>query len=322
MSRLKVAVLRGGASYAYDASLATGGNILANLDEERYQPLDILVTKDGEWHHRGLPTSAARVGRLADVVVNGLHGSYGEDGRVQKVLDALGVPYTGSSAVPSAVAMHKAVAKNYLRAHGVKTPLHATIAVTHDLDRRILEIFRSFPQPSVVKPVTANLSVGVAVAHTFEEFDRGVRDAFRYAPTVLVEEYVRGKEVTCGVIDDFRGKDTYALFPTEVVPPPGKRFFDYEAKRGGTAERLCPGRLSRAEKETIQELARLAHRVLGLRHYSRSDFVVSPRGIYFLEINTLPELSPDALVPQALAAGGATLPEFLDHIINLAVRER
>ncbi len=322
MSRLRVAVLRGGPSSEYDVSLATGRSVLTHLDEDRYQPLDVLITRDGVWHFRGMPVEPERVARQADVVVNALHGSYGEDGGVQRVLESLRIPYTGSRAVPSAAAMHKAVAKEYLRAHGVKTPRHVVFPVSHDLNQRVVELFRNFPQPSVIKPVNAGSSVGVTVARTFAEFENGIVHGFQFSPTLLIEEYIVGREATCGVVDQFRGEDTYALFPIEIVPPRENAFFDYHAKYSGASDEICPGRFSASEKKEIQDLALLAHQSLGLRHYSRSDFIVSPRGVYFLEVNTLPGLTEQSLVPKALAAHGVSLPEFLDHVINLAVAER
>ncbi len=322
MSRLRVAVLRGGPSSEYDVSLATGQSVLKHLNEERYQPLDVLITRDGIWHLRGMPIEPERVVRQADVVFNALHGSYGEDGGVQKVLESLRIPYTGSRAVPSAAAMHKAIAKGYLRAHGVKTPQHVVFPVSHDLNQRIVDLFRNFPQPSVIKPVNAGSSVGVTVAHTFTEFENGIVHGFQFSPTLLIEEYIAGREATCGVVDQFRGEDVYALFPIEIVPPRENAFFDYHAKYSGASDEICPGRFTASEKKEIQRLALLAHQSLGLRHYSRSDFIVSPRGVYFLEVNTLPGLTEQSLVPKALAAHGASLPEFLDHVVSLAVAER
>ncbi len=322
MSRLRVAVLRGGPSSEYDVSLATGRSVLKHLDEERYHALDVLITRDGVWHLRGIPVEPERVARQVDVVVNALHGAYGEDGGVQKVLEALHVPYTGSRALPSAAAMHKAIAKNYLAAHGVQTPRHVVFPVSHDLHERAIELFRSFPQPSVIKPVNAGSSVGVTVARNFAEFENGIVRAFQHAPTLLIEEYIDGREATCGVVDGFRGEDVYALFPIEIVLPEGEGFFDYHAKYSGATDEICPGRFSASEKEEIQRIARLAHQSLGLRHYSRSDFIVSPRGVYFLEVNALPGLTEQSLVPKALAAHGASLPEFLGHVVSLAVSGR
>lgn len=322
MSRLRVVVLRGGPSSEYDVSLATGQSVLKHLNEERYQTLDVLITRDGTWHLRGVPVTPERVARQSDVVFNALHGAYGEDGAVQKILESLHIPYTGSRALPCAAAMHKAVAKYYLNTHGVRSPQHVVFPVSHDMHERIVELFRTFPQPSVIKPINAGSSVGVTIARDFTEFENGVVHAFQFSPTLLIEEYIEGREATCGVVDNFRGEDTYVLFPIEIIPAEGNAFFDYNAKYSGTTDEICPGRFSATEKEEIQRVARLAHQSLGLRHYSRSDFIVSSRGVFFLEVNTLPGLTEQSLIPKALVAGGASLPEFLDHVISLAVAGR
>jgi len=127
---------------------------------------------------------------------------------------------------------------------------------------------------------------------------------------VMIEEYIRGTEATCGVIDGFRGVDRYALLPVEIVSP----------KYPGVSQELCPGRFSDEESKEIQRHAVLAHDALGSRHYSRSDFIISRNGIYALEVNTLPSLTPESLFPKSLEAVGSSLPEFLDHIICLALR--
>ncbi|MBC7836866.1 ATP-grasp domain-containing protein, partial [Acetobacteraceae bacterium] len=135
-----------------------------------------------------------------------------------------------------------------------------------------------------------------------------------------VEEFIKGKEATVGVVDNFRGEKFYALMPVEIVPPPSREFFDYHAKYSGESTERVPGNFTHSEKEELMYLAKRAHETLGLSHYSRSDFIVSKRGIYFLEINTLPGLTGESLLPKALAAGGSKLPEFLDHVITLARR--
>ena len=134
-----------------------------------------------------------------------------------------------------------------------------------------------------------------------------------------MEEYIRGREATCGVVDDFRGHKTYPLLPIEIAPPAGKKFFDYEAKYSGQSTEICPSQFSIEEKRELGELAAAVHKLLGLKHYSRTDFIVSPRGIYILEVNSLPGLTAESLVPKSLAALGVPLPHFLDHVVSLAL---
>jgi len=316
-----VAVLRGGASDEHDVSLKTGTCVLTNLSEDSFRPVDIFIDKSGAWHVRGVPMSPERALASIDVAFNALHGSYGEDGTVQRLLDRLGVPYTGSGALSSALAMNKVLTKEMLSKEGVLTARFKVLSVSPDLDKEILELFRSFPQPSVIKPAHSGSSVGLTLARSFDEFKTGVKKAFQHGSQVLVEEYIKGKEATVGVIDKLRGEESYGLPPVGIVLPQGHDLFDYEAKYSGECIEECPGSFSKTEAEELQRLARLAHRTLGLRHYSRSDFMVTPKGVYFMETNTLPGLTEASLLPKELAAVGVSLPEFLEHVLDLAVQK-
>ncbi len=321
MSKIRVAVLRGGPSSEYEVSLKTGDSVLKNLSPEKYLAQDILIDKTGVWHVRGIPVEPHGVIRQSDVVVNALHGEWGEDGKVQQLLETFGMPYTGSRPLSSALGMHKLRTKQLVASHGVRTPRHSMLNVSDGLERRMVEIFRSFPQPSVIKPVNKGSSVGVTIARDWKSFRSGVSKAFNYSPDILIEEYIRGREATVGVVDKFRGEEFYTLLPIEIVPARDNDFYDYDAKYlSNETGYSIPGNFSAAEKEELMRLAQLVHRTLGLRHYSRSDFIVSPRGIYFLEVNTLPGLMDHSLIPKSMEAVGSSLPELLDHIIVLAMQ--
>jgi D-alanine-D-alanine ligase len=320
--KLHVGVLRGGPSGEYDVSLKSGAHVLKNLSDDRYVPHDIFIDREGQWHYRGLPTTPDKILGQIDVVFNALHGEYGEDGTVQKVLERFAVPFTGSDAFSSAIGMNKILTKGELQELGIRMPQHLTLELSDEnLEDKIYDIFRIFPQPSVIKPAAAGSSIGVVIARSFEEFVEAISQAFAYSPRIIIEEYIRGREATCGVLDRFRGDDHYTLLPVEIVPVEGKLFYDYDAKYGGGSIDYCPGNFSEDEKQELQEAARAVHQSLGLRHYSRSDFIVSPRGIYFLEVNTLPGLMQESTVAKSLDAVGCPFPEFLDHVINLALEK-
>ena len=322
MDRIRVGVLRGGPSREYEVSLKTGSAVLSNLPEDKYDARDILLTKDGTWHYRGLPAEPKKVFLNVDVIFNALHGEYGEDGRLQRLLSHFNVPYTGSRSFQSAVCMNKARTKEGLLDIDVQTAKHVILDVSEDIEKKKMELFRSFPQPCVIKPLSGGSSVGVTIAKDHSSFDEGIRRAFEHNPRVLIEEYIAGKEATCGVVENFRDRDVYSLFPIEIIPDSSQPFFDYEAKYQGKSKELCPGNFSREESSELQRLAREIHKTLNLRHYSRSDFIISEKGIYFLEVNTLPGLDPICLIPKSLEAIGSSLPEFLDHVITLAIEER
>ncbi len=321
---ISVAILRGGPSSEHEVSLKTAESVFQNLYRGKYQVRDILIDKDGVWHIAGSARKPEQALRGVDVAFIALHGEYGEDGQVQRILEHLSIPYTGSDVFGSVVAMNKVLAKQRLAKEGIKTPSFTVVReVEEDKDQQILEAFRQVPLPVVIKPASLGSSVGVSLARDFYGFESGIRRALSHAPVALIEEYIPGREATCGVIEGFRGRERYALLPVEIRPPAEKELFDYEAKYSGISQEICPGNFSPQDMTELQRLAVVAHDALGLRHYSRSDFIVTPkRGIYFLEANTLPGLTSESLLPKALRAIGSGLPEFLDHVIELALARR
>lgn len=317
--KIVVGVLRGGPSSEYEVSLKTGASVLQHLNHEKYSPRDIFVDRAGVWHLHGAPATPAEALRGTDVVFNAMHGEYGEDGQVQRVLDQLGMQYTGSGAVASALAFNKHLTKQEIKKLGIKTPRALVVEREGNIDALAHEIFRSFPHPAVIKPAASGSSVGVTIADNFHALEVGLEKAFAISDRALVEEFIRGKEATVGVIDGFRNEKTYVLMPIEIVPPKENAFYDYEAKyvSDNTGYRI-PGHFTDNEKKTLENMARTVHEGLGLSHYSRSDFIVSPRGIYFLEVNTLPGMTSHSLIPKGVEAVGSKFPDFLDHLITLA----
>jgi D-alanine-D-alanine ligase len=294
--------------------------VIRNLPD-KYEPIDIFISTDGTWHIHGMEKTPAQVLPSLDVVFNALHGAYGEDGKVQKILEQFGVPYTGSQSLPSAIAMNKHLTKKSLIPHGIKMAFHKLFHKKEVQEMGYHSLFRLIPNPSIIKPVSAGSSVGVSLVKSFDDLESALHNAFEHDDVIVVEEYIAGTEATCGIIDDYRGEKHYALLPVEIVPHVDNDFFDYDAKYGGGTKELCPGNFSPELTKTIQDYARRAHAELGLRHYSRSDFIVHPkRGVFFLETNTLPGLTPESLLPKSLIAVGSTLPHFLDHVISLARR--
>lgn len=322
--KIRVGVLRGGPSSEYDVSLKTGAAVLQNLPA-RFEPLDIYIDRHGLWHFYGRPTTPEKILSSVDAVWNALHGEYGEDGTVQHLLETFRVPFTGSRRFASAVAMNKALAKEAVVKSGVQTPHYEVIKreETPSVSALAHALHRTFPQPSIIKPAGKGSSLGVRKAADADELAQALDQAFSMTDTVIIEEFIAGREATVGVVEDFRGKRRYALFPIEIVPPAESPFFDYYAKYSGKSQEICPGNFSDEEKAELETLAEQIHGLLGLRHYSRSDFIVHPRrGVYFLEANTLPGLTLESLLPKALAAAGETLPRFLEHVLDLSLRNR
>lgn len=314
-----VGVLRGGPSREYEVSLQTGASMLANLPEERFTARDIYINKNGQWHDRGRPVAPERVLRQVDVILNGLHGEYGEDGEVQKLLERFGTPYTGTDSFGSYLAMHKVMSKVRAKEAGLLTPEFRYVECAGDSEVMANDVIRNFHQPVVVKPVGWGSSVGISIVGGYTPVLAAIQKLFAEgAPSVLVEEYIRGKESAAGVVEGLRGEALYALPPIEIIPPENN-FFSYDAKYSGETREICPGNFSRVATEELQHAAKVMHRALGLRHYSRSDFIVSPRGVYYLETNTLPGLTAGSLMPKALSAIGVKISDFLSHLVNLAL---
>lgn len=318
MQKIRVGVIRGGPSSEYAVSLKTGESVLRNLNKERYDPVDILISTHGDWYMNGVRTDLGTIAGQVDVIWNALHGTFGEDGKVQRLLEAFNIPYTGSGVLPSALGMHKGLAKDRFRKAGLLTPEGDIVESEGDIEETAFHFFRNRHLPVIVKPVSGGSSVATRVARTYEDLVTAIKQASQYGD-VLVEEYIEGAEATCCVIDTNTPGENLVLHPIEIIPPKAKDFFDYDAKYGGETEEICPGRFAPEIQAKLRELAQKSHQSIGARHYSRSDFIISPKGIYVLEINTLPGLTEASLLPKALHAGGVELPDFLEHVLTLAL---
>ncbi len=319
MRNLRVAVLRGGPSSEYEVSLKTGRGVLDSLARQGISTVDILVNRQGEWLINGFVRKPAEAVVGVDVVFIALHGTYGEDGTVQRILDWVGVPYTGSQSYPSAIAMNKILTKESLRSAGIKMPAHLRVSRASTDIRRVATSIESLFGPSyIVKPVNGGSSIDTYRANGVHELVRALTDSLKNNEEVLVEELILGKEATVGIVEGLRGEKYYSLPCIEIIPPAEYGFFDYDVKYNGQTEEICPGRFSREEKESLANAALKAHNILGLRQYSRSDFIVNNKGIYFLETNTLPGLTEQSLVPKALSAIGHSYDDFIVHLIETA----
>lgn len=247
---------------------------------------------------------------LADVVFLGLHGACGEDGRIQAALELMGIPYTGSGYLGSALAMDKDLAKQLAAAAGVRTPKWQM--VYYDREDTLMQA-ASIGLPCVVKPVDSGSSIGVAIAHNQKELSDAL-EANRPLGRVIVEQYVRGREIDVGVL---KGEGLPSI---EIIPKHG--FYDYVNKyQAGATVEICPSPIEPAIEAELRRVAVKVHRLLGLRTYSRSDYIVDEKGdVYFLEINTLPGMTPTSLMPQEAAAAGINYQSLCQIILDDAMK--
>lgn len=320
----RVAVLRGGPSEEYEISLETGKGVLSALTDTNFDSLDVVITKNGEWLVHGIERTPKDVLATIDVVFIALHGAYGEDGTVQRLLAQFGVPHTGSKAYPSSVAMNKKLTKEHLKQIGIQMAPHMHVGheMKSNLSRTVHTITTLFGPEYVVKPLCGGSSIGTRMAASprelFDVLERGltVHDDF------LVEQRIRGREATCGVLENFRNERVYRLPAIEIVPPPQVDYFAAEVKYTGETEEICPGRFDTNTKRKLEELAYKVHEVLGLSQYSRSDFIVTDSDVYFLEVNTLPGLTSQSLLPKSLEAVGCSYKDFLVHLLTDALERK
>jgi len=340
--RIKVAILMGGRSTEREVSLMTGKQVLEALDAERYLPVAVDAASVGRLPGTAPPSlidsplaqgaltperlSAGAAGIMApegdpgrpDVCFIALHGRYGEDGTVQGLLDLLGIPYTGSGVLASALAMNKVMSKKLFRAEGIPTPDFCVIEGSESAPA-FLEEWKAgsspISMPCVVKPNEQGSTIGLTIVRRPEEMPAALDLAFKYDRTVLIEQFVEGIEITAALLGN-RDPDVLPLI--EIVPEGG--FYDYERKyTPGATEEIVPARIPAAQAAIACDLAIRCHRALGCRGMSRVDMIVAGEQVWVLEVNTIPGMTPTSLLPRAAAAAGISFPELVDHLIELAL---
>ena len=247
----------------------------------------------------------------SDIVFIALHGENGENGKIQATFDLLGIKYTGTGYEGSLLGMSKDLTRTVLMSRGVNMARGITLYKEDNYKTTKDKLFI----PAVVKPANGGSSVGVAIVNNFEELEEAITTAKQYDDVVVVEEYIKGREFSIGVID---GK---ALPVIEIIPKQG--FYDYKNKyQAGLTEEICPANLDRDVTVEMQRLAEKAYKSLGLKVYSRIDFILSEHGIpYCLEVNTLPGMTPTSLLPQEALKAGIEYGDLCEKIIELSLKK-
>jgi len=299
LTNKRIAVLKGGPGSERQISLASAAGVAGALRELGAEVVEVDITGP----HFELPEGI-------DLAFNMIHGTFGEDGQLQRALEARGIPYTGEGVRGSELAFDKLKCKARFVEHGVPTPKFETVAAGTT---------PSMPLPYVVKAPCEGSSVGVYIVRTPEEVAPALATAARYARELLVEEFVEGRELTVGILDGM------ALPIIEIRPRTG--FYDFANKYPfldptgqGSADHFCPAALDEATTSRIQQLALAAHRALDLEVYSRVDFLLRPNGdALVLEINTIPGMTQASLLPEAANVAGIRYPQLCERIAELSL---
>ena len=344
---MKIVVLAGGLSPERNVSLSSGCKVCAALRERRHEvafidmylgtqqapealftaPIPAELTRIGRQAPDLEQVKASRQGggdgqfgpgvlelcRLADVVFLALHGACGEDGRVQAALDLLGIPYTGAGYLGSAIAMDKDLTKRIVAPLGVVTPKWELVRYGAG---DIPALVERLPLPCVVKPVASGSSIGVSIVHDKDALSAALAGGLAFGGVCVVEQYIAGREIQVGILED------KALPSIEIIPKTG--FYNYENKyQPGAAEEITPAPIPVEWEKRLSEAALAVFHALGLSVYSRADFMVTEDGTpWFLEINTLPGMTPTSLLPQEAAAVGIGYGELCERIINASLAAR
>ncbi len=307
MKKLTVALLSGGISSEREVSINSGNQVFEALDKEKYE----IIRYDPQTDIARLVADASKI----DVALIILHGLYGEDGTVQGLLDLLNIPYQGSGVLGSAIAMNKVISKQLFQKHGLPIPEYIIAKKDATIDPAYCQ--KQIGLPMVVKPAEGGSSVGMSIVKTEDTLKSALKKAFEYDETVLIESYIKGIEITGGVIGN---KDLQALPIIEIIPDEKHDFFDYEAKyTAGITQEICPARIDDSLTVQAQTYAKMAHQALSCEGYSRTDMILKDNDIYVLETNTIPGMTPTSLLPQAAHAAGLDFGQLLDRLIELGI---
>lgn len=302
-----VAVVMGGPSAEREVSLNTGAAIANALREYGYTNV-VEIDLDPRNFGKQLAESKAKV------VFNAVHGLYGEDGRLQTLLEIREMPYTGSGMIASVSCMDKVITKRMLRDAGISTP--ACLIVNKKESGIKEKIMQRFSLPVVIKPASQGSSIGVEIVKEENQLDEALANAFKYSRDILVEEFIGGKELTVSMMQ--KDGEVVALPVIHIAPHSG--MYDYHSKyTKGATEYICPADLDEETTKKVQEISKQAYEVLGCSGVARADVMLDEEGNgYVLEINTVPGMTATSLVPKAAAAAGISFPELCNIILQSA----
>jgi len=308
---VRVAVVSGGPSSEYEVSLKTAKMVMSRLKSQKYQAEEVRVSKMGKW-----PISFKKLKEEFDVVFIAMHGEYGEDGKLQAKLEKEKIVFTGSGSKASKLSMDKALLSEFLKKKGVLIPEFAFLKNRAPVKNFGPVICACLPL--VVKPSDRGSSVGVTIVNKLTDLAPAISEAMKYSSNIMVQKYIAGRELTCGVIE----KDGKLIaFPVTEIIPKKSKFFDYKAKYvKGASEEITPAKISQKAAAEVKKQSLKIFKMAKCQSYARMDYILGEDGkIYFLEINTLPGMTETSLLPQGAKAHGIEFSSLLDIIISNAL---
>ena len=317
--KIKVGIIAGGFSNEREISLMTGKQIIKALPKEKYDAVLIEVSKDQK---KAVPELIKKLSqKKVDVAFIGLHGRFGEDGKIQALLESLQIPYTGSGVLASALGMNKIKCTEFLDKFWIRSPKFIAFYKGKINSKEALaQTQKLIGYPCVVKPSKSGSSVGVTIVKKKNKLLEAIEMALKEDNSVIVQEYIKGREFSAGVMGDSVRGELLALPIIEIITP-GAEFFDYKEKYfSKTVKEICPVDISQKLEKEIQETAKKIHDILDCDGLTRSDFILTENGkFYFLEINTIPGQTEASLCPKEAKAAGISFPEFLDWQVQMAL---
>lgn len=304
MEKIKVLLLMGGGGSEHEVSLSSGAEVLRNINKDKYEVIPMVMENQN--------LNIQKVKKVSpDVVFIALHGGVGEDGTIQKIFEDENIRFIGCGSEASKLGMDKIGFLDLMKKNGIPIPrgIVATKEELIDLNR-----VKGLGDKWVVKPSSQGSSVGVTIVDNLNQIDKALELAFKYDSKVIIEEFIKGIEVSSGVLGN---RDLVALPIIEICPK--NKFFDYEAKYSvGKCDEIVPARLSEEVTKKIQDYSLKIFKLVGAKGFVRFDLMIKNNEPYYLEMNTIPGLTPNSLLPKEAKAAGIDYPKLLDKMIELA----
>lgn len=316
-----IAVIAGGNTDEYEVSLKSAEMVMDSIDRTKFAPFKIIL-RGSDWHYIhgeekiqidkndfSLTINSEKINFDAAYII--VHGSPGEDGKLQGYLDMLEIPYSSPSLLASAITMNKYVSKSIIKTHGIKVAKAELVHITDpviDVDK----IVENVGLPCFVKPNNGGSSVATFKAKSKQSIIEAIEEGFLHDSEVIIEEFIEGKEITCGVY--FNGTEIQTLPITEIVPH--NEFFDYEAKYLGKSDEITPARIGEELSQKVYKTTRGVYRLLSISGLVRVDYILKENEVYFMEVNTVPGFTKQSLIPQQIRAAGMKEMDVLSFIIE------